>query len=274
MKVTLAIPNYNGAQNLKELLTQVTKENFAHIYVLDDKSTDNSQEIVNAFSNVSFIQGSENLGPAGNRNRILAQLIGDVIMFLDVDMTLQTTNIVEKIQKNFMDKKIAVVGGLILTKKLEPMWWNYGFEMHPVRDAKADIVHTWALDNWHDKNKINELREKYMTITHNLDISFGEAKTKQVDWVSEANFCIRTSIFRELNGFDAEMRYHADQDLCRRVRQKGYAVIHSPDIKAIHLEIDTVGEARNELDRKNKLYFYKKHWNMPEYIFELLFPKD
>lgn len=272
MKITLAIPNYNGAENLKNLLEQALKENFNHIYVLDDSSTDNSKEIAKKFPDVIYVQGDENKGPPKNRNRILEQKYDEIIMFLDVDMQLLTSGLKEKIIENFVDGKVALVGGLIMTQKNEPMWWNYGFEMHPDRDAKAGIVHAWALDNWDNKEKIEKLREKYKDITRNLDISFGKPSIKKVDWVSEANFCVKADVFNEIGGFDGKMRYHADQDLCKRIRNKGYKINHSPAVQAMHLEIDTFGETRGKISRENTFYFYQKHWDMPRNVFDLLFP--
>lgn len=272
MEITLAIPNYNGASNLGILLEQVTKEEFAHIYVLDDVSSDNSEEVVKEFANVTFVKGKTNKGPGGNRNRVLEQEYADIIMFLDADMQLLVNNLKEKVLDSFADNNVALVGGQIMTLKDEPMWWNYGREMHPVRDAKADIVHEWALDNWENREKIEDLQNKFSDITPNLHISFGEPSVKAVDWVSEANFCVRSAVFKEISGFDAKMRYHADQDLCKRIRNNGHVIMHSPSIKTKHFEIDTFGETREEINREFAAYYYKKHWDMPQDIFDKLFP--
>ncbi|MDO8639069.1 MAG: glycosyltransferase [Candidatus Daviesbacteria bacterium] len=82
MKITLAIPNYNGLENLKILIPEVLKEGFEQIYVLDDKSTDDSiNYLTKHFPQIKVIKGEINLGPAGNR--ILEQSYGEIIMFLD-----------------------------------------------------------------------------------------------------------------------------------------------------------------------------------------------
>lgn len=271
MKITLVIPNYNGAQNLENIITQVLKEDFDHVYVIDDNSSDNSLEIVKNYSKVVIIEGKENKGPAGNRNRVLDHECGNIIMFLDVDMKLMVENLRAKIEKSFDNNNTGVVGGLIVTQKNEPMWWNYGFEMHLIRDAKADIVHSWALDNWNNAKKIYKLKEKYKEVTPNLEISFDSPKNKKVDWVSEANFCIRSDLFKKIGGFDINMRYHADQDLCKRVRDLGYTVMFSPEIVSMHMEIDTFGKNREKLIKENAYYFYRKHWGMTRDIFDRLY---
>ena len=93
MDITLAIPNFNGLEGLKKLLPQVTKEEFKNIYVLDDCSTDKSEEYVKKFPKITFVKGKKNLGPAGNRNRILNCQLGDIIFFIDADMELKVRDI-------------------------------------------------------------------------------------------------------------------------------------------------------------------------------------
>lgn len=274
MKVTLAIPNYNGSENIENILSQAAHEDFDTIYFLDDASTDNSLKIAEKFPEVKIIKGSKNIGPAGNRNWVLGEKLDDIVMFLDVDMVFQTTNIKSKITEMFSQKDIVLVGGQIFSKQEEPMWWNYGPEMHPIQNAKSEVVHDWLLDVWEDMEKVEVLKEKYTDITPNFEISFGKiAEPKEVDWVSEANFCVRTEVFQNVGGFDKNMRYHADQDLCKRIRQLGHKILFSPEIKTKHLEIDTFGKDRSYIMRESAFYFYKKHWGMAKEIFDKLYPE-
>jgi GT2 family glycosyltransferase len=275
VEITLAIPNYNGSENIANILNQVSKEDFHKIYFIDDASEDNSLEIADKFSKVTIIRGEKNLGPAGNRNRVLNEDLGDIVMFLDVDMELKNTDLKSKIINSFQDNKVAIVGGKIFSKKDEPMWWNYGSEIHPILNAKSEIIHDWFLTVWGDMEKIKELEDKYGNITPNFEISFGNiTEPKEVDWVSEANFCIRTDLFKKVAGFDGKMRYHADQDLCKRIRFFGYKVLFSPNIKTRHLEIDTFGEDRKYIMKKYAFYYYNKHWGMSKDIFDKLYPDE
>ena len=85
MKTTLAIPNYNGAQNIEAIIPRVFEENFDAIYVLDDCSDDNSLELLKPFeSKVNVVRGQKNIGAGGNRNRIIDYVKDGIIMFLDV----------------------------------------------------------------------------------------------------------------------------------------------------------------------------------------------
>ncbi|MBI2356980.1 glycosyltransferase family 2 protein [Candidatus Dojkabacteria bacterium] len=259
MKITAVVPNYNGSSNISNILKQLSNEHFDQIYLIDDNSTDNSVEIAKTFPKVTVIENNVNVGPGANRSRILKYPHGDIIFFVDVDMEILVADVTEKIEELFKDKSIDLVGGMIITKKDEPMWWNWGYEMNLSRDTKARKVDNLMLKHWTNLEKIVELKRKYPNISPNLDISFSEHALRKVDWVSEANFCVKSKVFEEVGGFDPKMWYHADQDLCKRVREAGYGVYYCPTIKVKHLEIDTFGKDRVKTILKNTLYYYKKH---------------
>ncbi|MFZ2664540.1 MAG: glycosyltransferase [Patescibacteria group bacterium] len=271
MKVTLAIPNYNGLENLKILLPRIAKEGFDEIIVIDDKSTDESISFLKSISDIYVIQGDKNIGPAGNRNRVLGKATGDLVVFLDADMELITKDVVQKLNELFSDSSKALVGGLILTLKNEPMWWNYGYELNPVRDAKAAVAHELAFKFWENSEVMEYIKNTYKEITRNFEITFEKPAEMEVDWVSEANLCIRRKVFEEVGGFDNKMRYHADQDLCKRVRDRGYKVYFSSLITTKHMEIDTFGTNRTKFYLESLYYYYKKHWGMSKRIFDKLY---
>ncbi len=59
---------------------------------------------------------------------------------------------------------------------------------------------------------------------------------QQVDAISGALMLMPTAVFREVGGFDADYRLHAeDLDLCRRVRAAGYVVAIANDVRVTHL---------------------------------------
>ena len=253
-------------------MPRVVKEGFDEVIVMDDQSTDGSVSYLKSIPDIYVIQGDKNLGPAGNRNRVLGKAKGDLIFFIDADMELITTNVIQHLNALFTDANKVLVGGLILTPKDEPMWWNYGYEMSPIRDAKADIVHEFAFKFWENSEVMEYIKSTYNEITRNFEITFEKPNEVEVDWVSEANFCIRRNIFEEVIGFDGNMRYHADQDLCKRLRSKGHKIYYNCAITTKHKEIDTFGENRKKIIRKNSYYFYKKHWGMTRKVFDKLYP--
>src|SRR5512146_381971 len=93
LPVVVAIPNYNMADSLTVLLPQVLLQDYDDVYVLDDASTDHSRDGAEVYKpDGRFVAGSENIGPGGNRSRIIDALSRQAIIhFLDADMRLDST---------------------------------------------------------------------------------------------------------------------------------------------------------------------------------------
>lgn len=89
--ISIVVPVYNAEKFLTDTINTVfsqTYENWELIFV-DDKSTDNSVEIVNEYiqknNNIKLIQNKENSGAAISRNKGIDEAKGKYIAFLDAD---------------------------------------------------------------------------------------------------------------------------------------------------------------------------------------------
>jgi glycosyltransferase involved in cell wall biosynthesis len=85
-KVTVVIPTYNRSRYLSQALASVLQQTISdyEVIVVDDGSTDDTQKIVAAYSNVRYIR-TENGGPAHARNVGMQLARGHYIAFLDSD---------------------------------------------------------------------------------------------------------------------------------------------------------------------------------------------
>ncbi len=272
MKTTLAIPNYNGSENLSALISRVLEEDFDEVYVLDDCSTDNSLEMLEPFKNrIRVVQGRENVGAGANRNRVIDFVKEGIIMFLDADMELQTRGVVDIAKALFEDKNVALVGGLILNKHGKPMSWNFGPEMHPTNDARANAFMELA-ERYSDNPEILDfIYQQAMPYSPSWSVFNHEPIERVVDWAAEGSFCVKADIFAEIGGYDEKMRHHETHDLSKRIRDTGAIIKFTPRIVARHLEIDARGETRQKGFTDAQLYFYQKHWGMSEDMFNRLF---
>ncbi len=125
MKVTVAICTHNRAKDTGEAIESVLTQSFdkreIEIVVVDNRSTDNTQEIVNGLRErhgprVRYILESK-LGLSVARNRAIREANGEYILFLDDD-ALASSHWVQHIVDVFeRDKAIGCVGG-----KIDPIW--------------------------------------------------------------------------------------------------------------------------------------------------------
>lgn len=88
MKISIIIPVFNAVNTIRRAIASVdTKQNY-EIICINDGSTDDSkielEKLQNEYKHVIIIN-QENQGAAASRNVGLANMTGDVFMFLDAD---------------------------------------------------------------------------------------------------------------------------------------------------------------------------------------------
>lgn len=91
-KISIIIPVYNSSKYLKRCLSSVLNQqlNDYEIILIDDKSKDNSLELIEQFKSkfpnkIKVIENSENLGAGYSRNKGLSLAAGEYIGFVDSD---------------------------------------------------------------------------------------------------------------------------------------------------------------------------------------------
>lgn len=88
--VSIIMPSYNTQKFIEETLDSVLAQTYTNweLIIVDDCSTDNTDEIVSPFlsdSRIIYIQNEKNSGAAVSRNRALREAKGKWIAFLDSD---------------------------------------------------------------------------------------------------------------------------------------------------------------------------------------------
>ena len=107
MKLTIAIPNYNGGNNLKEAIEscQYVKlpEDEIEILISDNQSTDDSINIIKKlsrkFSNIRLWENEKNIGRIGNWNIALQKTEGDYLILLFTNDRIYEKNNIKDIIK-------------------------------------------------------------------------------------------------------------------------------------------------------------------------------
>ncbi len=91
--VSVCIPTYRGGAFLAAAIDSVLSQTYPHfeIWVLDDNSPDNTQAIVEGYSDarIHYLRNPKNLGPEGNWNRCLEVAQGTYFKLLPHDDLLE-----------------------------------------------------------------------------------------------------------------------------------------------------------------------------------------
>jgi glycosyltransferase involved in cell wall biosynthesis len=100
--VSVLMPVYNADMYVKEAINSILNQTFKdfELVVLNDASTDSSKEIILSFQDVRirYIENEENKGLSFSRNRLLNEVRGEYIAWLDADDISYPTRLEEECQ--------------------------------------------------------------------------------------------------------------------------------------------------------------------------------
>lgn len=125
VKISVIIPVYNTGKYLEKCLESVIGQNFDRFEVIciNDGSTDNSLEILEAYANADGrirIINQENKGPSVARNAGIKEALGDYIVFVDSDDWIEG-NMFERVYGLFTENRLDMLsfGAVQINKKGE-----------------------------------------------------------------------------------------------------------------------------------------------------------
>ncbi len=139
--VSVITPFLNGAPYLKRSIGSVYDQTYSNweLILINDGSTDNSEEIATAFSDprVRYFK-KENSGVSASRNLGLAEMKGDFFCFLDVDDELPPNSIQARLKVFEENDQIHFVDGVVHKKDAElndlKEVWTPAFQGAPLED--------------------------------------------------------------------------------------------------------------------------------------------
>lgn len=149
LKLTIAIPNYNGGENLKNAIqsckyVNLSQENF-EILVVDNKSEDNSVQIINElkdkFQNLRININEVNVGRIQNWNICVEKALGKYLIFLFANDTIsKENNIAEIIDKLDADDSISLSMSPLIRKEKHREFVKKKFSTKQIKCLATNFV--------------------------------------------------------------------------------------------------------------------------------------
>lgn len=246
MDISIVIVSYNVAELLKNCLESIYKFTDGvkfEVIVADNKSSDNSVEIIKGFSKVKFIDAGENVGFAKGNNLGIKEATGKYIFLLNPDtLFLENT---PKLMFDWMENHnfYAVVSGQMLDSEQKVLPTGGYFPTLPKIAAWAFFVDDFfKMKSYHVKSNDGD-----------------------PDWVTGAFFVVRREAMEKVGLFDENFfMYGEELEWCLRFKQAGWQVGYTPITKIIHLERKSSGGLpRNAVlgEFKGLKYIYAKHFS-------------
>lgn len=203
MTISVVIPVYNSADTLKRCLASVaaSRRRPNECIVVDDGSTDGSGDVARSCGARVVSVSTGPSGPGNARNAGAAVAIGDVLFFLDADVTVHEDTI-GRVEETFATD--------------------------PTIDA--------AFGSYDDNPDAADFLSRYKNLFHHFvhQHARGEAVTF---W--GACGAVRRSVFQALGGFDAPRYPHPsveDIEFGYRLRSAGHRIVLNKDMQIRHLK--------------------------------------
>lgn len=219
MKIAVVILNWNGEKLLEQFLPSVVKySQEATVYVADNASTDDSISYVKAFfPTVQIIKNESNFGFAQGYNEALKSVDSEIFALVNSDIEV-TENWLKPILETFENEpKTAIIQPKILDYK-----------------NKAYFEYAGGAGGFMDKYGYMFCRGR---IFETLEKDKGQYDDNcEIFWASGACFFIRSSVYNELKGFDADFFAHQEEiDLCWRAFNKGHVIKYISESVVYHV---------------------------------------
>ncbi|PSF38934.1 hypothetical protein C7H19_02445 [Aphanothece hegewaldii CCALA 016] len=239
--ISIIIPVYNQYLYTFNCLESILKTNSTaneiEIIIVDDCSSDETQEQLKNISGIHVLKNQQNQGFIKSCNYGASQAKGKYLYFLNNDTQILAGCLESLLYLMEKSPLIGAVGSKLIYNngKLQEaggiIWqdatgWNYG---------RLDDI---------DQPEYNYVRS--------------------VDYCSGASLLVRTEIFNQLGGFSETFlpAYYEDTDLCFAIWNLGYQVVYQPKSQVIHYEGITSGTDLNsgikQYQKVNQIKFLSK----------------
>lgn len=213
-KVSIIIPVYNQfnyTYNCLKSILEHTKDVKYEIIVADDCSCDQTLEIEKIVQGINIIRNKKNLKFLKNCNMASEYAKGKYILFLNNDTQVQPGWLQAMTTLFEQNKNVGMVGAKLV------------YPDGHLQEAGGIV--------WKDGSARNYGNGE------NPD-SYEYCYVKEVDYISGATIMIKTSLWKEIGGFDDiySPGYYEDTDLAFEIRKRGYKVCLQPKSIVVHFE--------------------------------------
>lgn len=239
--LSIIIPTWNTLDitlNCVKTIQKYLPQNYYEIIIVDNGSTDNSKNIFSKLKSIKYIYNSHNLGFSKANNIGAKQAVGNYLLFLNSDMELIDSSLVEMAKYLENHSEIGAIG---------PQFLN--------------TDHTIQGSIMPPQTPLNAFKEYWLGKTGSYSKYFLK-NTTIVSSISGGAILIKKDIFNKIDGWDERyFFYYEDLELCRQVRKLGKDIVYYPKSKIIHrhgASGSSVTDSQNQWRRaipSSKIYF-------------------
>lgn len=264
-KVFIVIVNWNGKVDTVECLESLKRIDYPDykVVVVDNGSSDGSQDEIRKISDITLIENNRNLGYAGAVNVGIDYALKNgagYVSLLSYDFIVDKDFLKELVNVSESDKQIGIVG---------PIVYFFG-EPNRVQDLGGYISLTGLI-----KGNRSMKPEYGMIDTGQFD------RIKYVNFITGGASLIKKSVIEKIGMFDPSyFLYFEDTDYGMRAKRAGFELVAVPKSKAWHKtkfwpksdlwHKEKASTKRDELITyyftRNRLIFVRKYFSKPQLL--------
>jgi len=248
-KISIVILNWNGSGFLKRFLPSVVahSEEIAEVIVADNGSTDDSRAILESlFPTVTYLQLEQNFGFAEGYNKALQLIQNEYFLLLNSDV---------EVTKGWLDPLLKLMESDSTIGACQPKILSLNYP--------DEFEYAGAAGGFIDRFGYPFCRGRILQEIEKDHGQYDHSRT--IFWASGACMMIRSSVWQECGGFDADFWAHMEEiDLCWRMQHLGFSVEFCPESIVYHLGGGTLNynhPMKIYLNFRNNLYLLFK--NLP-----------
>lgn len=264
--ISIIIVNWNTRRITLKCINSVIENTTIpyEIIVIDNCSTDGSQEALENMSLVKLIKNDANVGFAKANNQGMLVALGDVILLLNSDTIILGNAIDESYRILKSDPSVAMVGCKLLNgdMSLQRSCSFFPSLLTPILG----------------KQIVSKIRNKYFSfLSTRFDSAYLDEDHDKLlfpDWIMGAFMMVRKEAVDQVGMLDEDyFMYDEDMDWCYRFKKRGWAIQYNPDSFIIHLGgasssvVPTKTLVRHVASKL--MYFYKHHGAMASRLYAL-----
>lgn len=231
MALSIIIVNYNSKRHIINCINSTINyaQNFEWI-ILDNNSSDNSKNIITSqFPFVKWIDMKYNAGFARANNAGIKSANRDVILLLNPD-TIIMDNCIAKCYDRFCDDTAIACSVQLINPDGSPQITGNYF-------MKGGLNHLLPLPY------LGKILRSIAFAFKAKKTNVAEASARQeVDWINGAFLMVKRSVIEKAGLLDEQFFLYAEEsEWCSRLKKFGDLVVYG-DLKAIHLQGETINE--------------------------------
>ena len=249
-RVSAVVVSFNAREDLRRCLASLEANVRLplEVLVVDNASADGSAEAVRReFPNARLIENPTNRGYGAANNQGFRATTGPHVLVLNSDAEV-TSGAVEALSALLDGRPEVGVAGPLTRGPDGSVQVSFGPDLRPLAE-------------WRQRRRVRGVRERRPEALR--DVEALALRQHETDWVSGSCFLARRAALGAVGGFDEGFfLYEEDADLCRRLRQAGWRVVHTPAAEVRHALGRSMAQApaRAALEyHRSHLRYYRKH---------------